>query len=237
MHYTDRPEWAAFLQAIIENPADDLPRLVLCDWLDELGETDRSEFIRVQLELAKYPDDYKVEVPPIQQGRNENTPEELRFVHLLRRQWELWDAGLWSVYRDGLPCGVHVMLPGWIGGSLIEAHPRRGFVSSVRCDLASWLTIGPSVVTAHPVEDVRITDREPWSTGAQKYGWLVPSEEVSPFGDSRRSQIPRDVMTFLRDGANAQKLHDTPDAAIAALSARLIFWAKSQPLTPVPLPA
>jgi uncharacterized protein (TIGR02996 family) len=43
----------AFLQAIVEHPADDTPRLVYADWLDDQGDTDRAEFIRVQCELAK----------------------------------------------------------------------------------------------------------------------------------------------------------------------------------------
>ncbi len=43
---------AAFLAAIADRPDDDLPRLVFADWLDENGQPDRAEFIRVQVELA-----------------------------------------------------------------------------------------------------------------------------------------------------------------------------------------
>src|SRR5688572_17854310 len=41
-----------FLRAICENPADDAPRLVFADWLDERGDPDRARFIRVQVALA-----------------------------------------------------------------------------------------------------------------------------------------------------------------------------------------
>lgn len=41
----------AFLAAVIARPDDDLPRLVMADWLDERGESERAEFIRVQCEL------------------------------------------------------------------------------------------------------------------------------------------------------------------------------------------
>lgn len=44
---------AVFLAAIADRPDDDLPRLVYADWLDENGDPDRAEFIRVQIELAK----------------------------------------------------------------------------------------------------------------------------------------------------------------------------------------
>jgi uncharacterized protein (TIGR02996 family) len=42
----------AFLQAIVENPDDDTPRLVYADWLDEHGQPDRAEFIRLQVRLS-----------------------------------------------------------------------------------------------------------------------------------------------------------------------------------------
>ncbi len=42
----------AFLRAIFDAPDDDTPRLVYADFLQENGEDDRAEFIRVQCELA-----------------------------------------------------------------------------------------------------------------------------------------------------------------------------------------
>ncbi len=46
------PELVALLAACRARPADDLPRLVLADWLDENGDPDRAEFVRVQVELS-----------------------------------------------------------------------------------------------------------------------------------------------------------------------------------------
>ncbi len=43
---------APFLRTIIDRPLEDGPRLVYCDWLEEQGDGDRAEFIRVQVELA-----------------------------------------------------------------------------------------------------------------------------------------------------------------------------------------
>jgi uncharacterized protein (TIGR02996 family) len=43
------------LQAIVDDPDDDACRLVFADWLEDHGERERAEFIRVQIELAKLP--------------------------------------------------------------------------------------------------------------------------------------------------------------------------------------
>lgn len=61
------------LTVIKKNPIEDLPRLVLADWLDEHGEPERGEFIRLQVAAAPLPylDD--------------------RRAMLERREWELED--------------------------------------------------------------------------------------------------------------------------------------------------
>jgi uncharacterized protein (TIGR02996 family) len=47
----------AFLREVIEHPDDDGPRLVYADWLEENGDPARAEFIRVQCQLARLPED------------------------------------------------------------------------------------------------------------------------------------------------------------------------------------
>jgi uncharacterized protein (TIGR02996 family) len=50
-----------FLRAICEAPDDDAPRLVFADWLDEQGDPDRAEFIRLHIQLARDPDAVGIE--------------------------------------------------------------------------------------------------------------------------------------------------------------------------------
>jgi uncharacterized protein (TIGR02996 family) len=50
------PQAIAFLQAVIEQPDDDLPRLAFADWLEENGDSNRAEFIRLQIEKEKLPE-------------------------------------------------------------------------------------------------------------------------------------------------------------------------------------
>jgi uncharacterized protein (TIGR02996 family) len=47
------PGHEPFLSAICADPADDTARLVYADWLQENGEPERAEFIRVQVERAR----------------------------------------------------------------------------------------------------------------------------------------------------------------------------------------
>jgi uncharacterized protein (TIGR02996 family) len=46
----------AFLRAVCENPDDDAVRLIFADWLEEHGQPERAEFIRLQVELAQLPE-------------------------------------------------------------------------------------------------------------------------------------------------------------------------------------
>jgi uncharacterized protein (TIGR02996 family) len=41
------------LRAVLEQPFDDAPRLICADWLEEAGDGERGEFVRVQCELAR----------------------------------------------------------------------------------------------------------------------------------------------------------------------------------------
>jgi uncharacterized protein (TIGR02996 family) len=81
----------AFLRAIIADTEDDAPRLIYADWLDEHGQSERAEFIRVQIALAEL------------HGNDERRPELRRHEQrLLRRYGKLWTEPLrplaWS-YR------------------------------------------------------------------------------------------------------------------------------------------
>jgi uncharacterized protein (TIGR02996 family) len=50
---TQQAAFAGFIDAILTDPADDAVRLIAADFLDDRGEHERAEFIRMQVELAK----------------------------------------------------------------------------------------------------------------------------------------------------------------------------------------
>ena len=51
---TTAADGLGLLDAILADPADDAPRLVYADWLDENGQAERAEFIRLQVALAAH---------------------------------------------------------------------------------------------------------------------------------------------------------------------------------------
>jgi uncharacterized protein (TIGR02996 family) len=46
-------EREGILSAVLEDPADDMPRMVYADWLDDHDSPDRAEFIRSQIRLVR----------------------------------------------------------------------------------------------------------------------------------------------------------------------------------------
>lgn len=50
----EHPDYLAQLAGVRAEPGDDVRRLVLADWLDEHGEAERAEFIRVQVAAAAW---------------------------------------------------------------------------------------------------------------------------------------------------------------------------------------
>jgi uncharacterized protein (TIGR02996 family) len=73
----------AFLQAIRESPDDNAPRLIFADWLEEHGNPERAEFIRVQCALAT--------LPPAAPGR---PALQRRQQELLREHAKVWLGSL-----------------------------------------------------------------------------------------------------------------------------------------------
>src|SRR5262245_59570255 len=110
----------ALLAVIWEHPHEDTPRLIYADWLDEHGQPERAEFIRVQIELAKV-------------NRWDDAPEPA----LKQREKELWTK--WRRrWRSHLPkprrkCQFHRGFPMFD----LNAYEFRDFLKLTVADLES----------------------------------------------------------------------------------------------------
>lgn len=135
----------AMLMAVLASPADDLPRLVYADWLDEQGEADRAEFVRVQCRIATL----NAELMSDEDCDATNCPGCGERRELQRRERELW---LMAVAEE-LPARwvlpppdgfTFRKLPGdeWETDGrphISQAEYRRGFVGEIRLPMASLM--------------------------------------------------------------------------------------------------
>jgi uncharacterized protein (TIGR02996 family) len=119
--YMPSTDERAFFDRIRNEPGEDGPRLIYADWLDENGQSDRAEFIRLQCALARLPDE--------EPGR----PELRERERILRDANEVrWAADLaplvsgWEFRRgviDSVSVGTSQFLTG--GAAVFDLAPVR----------------------------------------------------------------------------------------------------------------
>src|SRR5262245_35635466 len=120
---------AALFQAILEDPEDTGLRLVYADWLEEHGDADRAEFIRVQGRLGGMAED------------DERWPGlEARQHALFNRRWRDWVAPLESYIPNTLP------------------EFRRGFVEGICLGLPQFIENKESLCRLAPIREVSLSD-------------------------------------------------------------------------------
>jgi uncharacterized protein (TIGR02996 family) len=143
----------ALLAAIRQVPDDDAPRLVYADWLDEHGDADRAEFIRLQVEIDPYrrPDSdldrWRRAVIDRHLDRPvpaDFPPEIHRYARLARREADLLKARRWEwlapLARVDEDYNSHLVV-GF----------RRGFAERVGLTTSAFLECGDLVRSACPL--------------------------------------------------------------------------------------
>jgi uncharacterized protein (TIGR02996 family) len=127
----------AFLQAILEDPDDDAPRLVYADWLEKRGDP-RGEFIRVQCQLARL------------------APGDARHFKLYRRMEQLWAAHseTWLQPFHRALAERSLSLRALFYGSMdLPRGPffDRGFLEGVSMAADHFLTVGDALLRLTPI--------------------------------------------------------------------------------------
>lgn len=142
---------AGLLAAVCENPADDVPRLILADWYDDQGQEARAEFIRLGCELEALgtmtPGSLR-NASSYDFGR-EAERDDRRAIVIRRRLLELQSSHKsvwWSDYG-----GPKVTVLEW----------TRGFTSHVAMTCADWLESWDQIVRLQPIEKVTLTKLTP----------------------------------------------------------------------------
>jgi uncharacterized protein (TIGR02996 family) len=225
----------AFLQDILEHPADDAPRLIFADWLEENGNSERAEFIRVQCAIAVDP--FAHNPPP------SNPRCACNLCTLRRRERELlsdavhWWDWLADFYRITGRSAIED-LDHCSDSPHFAVRWRRGFVAEVTLPCQAWMDHGPELVRVAPLERVTLWDRTTlvdWPPLPDRGPFWVTTR----YWDELRNRLPREFRPRLR-GATAEDRSETHDvgrhyfaseaSAQEALSDAALAWARSVPL-------
>ena len=142
----------AFLSAIRASPADDTVRLVFADWLDDRGEPERAEFIRVQCELE-----------PLREKLDDSRVQALwqREDELLAEHFPRWAgsvADLGAIEPQFGPVFVRGF-PERVGVSLDTLLLRREEIL-VACPTVREVTVFPTTFRPQSI----VVDRRPFET-------------------------------------------------------------------------
>ena len=123
-----------FRRDIIAAPEDDAPRLVFADQLDEWGQAERAEFIRVQCELARH-SGCRVYGSVDDSPRCGSCPLCEGWDQLRRRERKLFDDHAAAWWAD-LPVCV-ALTPSDSCDKPGHGYPSRGFIVSVAAPIAT----------------------------------------------------------------------------------------------------
>lgn len=206
---------SAFIAAIVASPDDDLPRLVYSDWLEEHGQSDRAEFIRVQCELAKVPDHFRW-------GNGEDDVSDNPRYFLLREQgktllrstdaemYNLYHRACWPpsrfTFRRGFLDTVRCEVGDWIGEpcpNCIDqgADYETGIVECGRCECTGEIgRMGPTILQDFPtVRRVELDDKDPYWNGAG-YCWYSDGRPRPTATVPRIAELPDRLFKLLPTG-------------------------------------
>lgn len=221
-----------FLRAIIASPDDDAPRLVYADWLEENGEPERSEFIRVQIELAiqcsrcegwggyTNPDGSTSECWRCK----ENKP---RRDALRNRERDIFPEMAMETF-ERMPKAISGLTFSWGHGHVrngrYDFEFRRGFIESISLSCADFMQHAKTIFAVAPIREVRLTDKFPeqWThQGGVVYSWYCIG-----FADDRAT-IPEKLFERLIGGQGGRAVYATSEqAAIDALSAACVAYGR-----------
>jgi uncharacterized protein (TIGR02996 family) len=143
----------ALLAAIHQAPRDDAPRLIFADWLDEHGDSDQAEFIRLQVEIDPYrrPDGDvdRWRRAAIDKHLDRSVPADFppqlfRYAELARREHDILKAKRWEWLAPLAAVDEDY-------SSHLSVTFCRGFAEEVALAASAFLESGDLVRSACPV--------------------------------------------------------------------------------------
>ena len=226
------PVEQAFLADIAVQPQDDAPRLIFADWLEEHEQGERAEFIRVQCELATYPQEVEwlQQMPVEQWSGDEETGKLLRRLDpLVRYEREMLIDGrlAFAALRDFLAKhGQDVS---------ICLKCRRGFISSITLSCNIFLQHAADIIQAVPMlEEVRLSDKEVGHSylNDQRWMWFHETVPMVPHPQlSEMNRLPDGLFRRLKGGRGSVpmcKWYDSQEEGTVDLLQACLTFARDQ---------
>lgn len=254
-----------FLHDILATPHDESIRLIYADWLEENGDPEWAELIRVQTALSKYPEEFTIADTLINIGikppKNSTRPttklkkrlvESATFLALRKREkailskhnyltrWgDLSFLGGVNAYIGIPDSSAHCMnLAPQENPGGINIKLRRGFVEYISMPLDKWRRFGARIVQTVPITHAHATTARPLAIHSRCFHWWDQSEmPTEPHDDS--DEIPASIFKHIPLG-NSPLTHSFREfksckEAIAALDCGILTWARKKAGLP-PLP-
>jgi uncharacterized protein (TIGR02996 family) len=145
MAFTDEQP---FLDAVFARYHDDAPRLVYADYLDDAGDPDRAELVRIQVALARLPDDHPRKPELV------DRQDELIAANSARWTAHLGDLGVTVWFRRGVPDSVSMYAGAFLSDG--EELFRRARVRRLR--LLEAAAVMPKLIHSPLLAAVRELD-------------------------------------------------------------------------------
>lgn len=228
----------ALHRAILENPDEDDVRLRYADLLQEEGEGDRAEFVRVQCELASRDGCRNCSRLTVA-ARAFNMSAPVRYcpkcVHLCRRERELFHLLDFPILGHDKPLHALRLTPDELDRCelLRKGLVSRGFVSEVRLPAAAFTEeVARALFRAHPVTRVVVSDKVPDAiedgedlrVSGQGWRWWWNGN-----GDGTAHELPTEL--YKRCGRRYEEgghllIYRTREGALAALSDACVDYGR-----------
>lgn len=218
-------EREAFIRRICEEPHEDTHRLVFADWLDENGEPERAEFIRVQVKLSEWnksPCECRARRPgdPTCDRCRPVDADQLREDRLFSGNWKQWRIDQDAAHGLG-PFEIGLAHTSDYADHTHNLFFVRGFVGELLCDCNVFERRAEEFFRAYPITRVLLMDRLPRPI------WVGPT--------TRQSRYVWDTVRSARVGAHsvipevlhADALHVGPAEAWEWLSARCVALGRA----------
>lgn len=196
---TNNSEELALIRAIQAATEDDAPRWIIADWYDEHDLPERAEYIRLELEIAKHPEQYNKIVSLGEHLQNCQRRTDLRIAHGLK-WYKKSHFGDFAIDCMTTAMRVHTYEngmfthPNYLGatGDWGLGEPRRlaGYLEWVYCrGFMHRLIVGTevfaknheSILTHYPISHIQLHGRVPVkreAAGSEFWNVILPNRDI-----------------------------------------------------------